>query len=300
MTIGINTYTRGARRPLFTAVLLLVLLLTTSLPAAGQAKIFTKKARIADFPVKTTKVVLSGNALLDLALQEEMTERWYLSPYEFCTADDFKRLESDPNYYFLRFVLRTSDPGLVFLSLMKGGTLETRQTTDTRYELVRLPFAPEGMGPAREYIFLGTFLEILQQYVEDAIAADRLGYLGLWSQNKLIKMRGLTILLADEDISPEGRERVSEIGGAITVVGAEDADAALLEGSPDTLVSFCVSPYLPGLRAHCYNMLVRTDTGELYHFSRHRYSSENRRGFGAAEVSMLHNILSRNADRSDK
>lgn len=300
MTIGISTGTRGRLRPLFGAILLLTLFLTASLPAAGQAKIFTKKARIADFPIKTVKVVMSGNAILDLALQKEMTERWYLSPYEFCSVDDFNRLESDPNYYFLRFVLRPSDPGLVFLSLMKGGTLETRQTTDTRYELVRLPFAPEGMGSAREYIFLGAFLEILQQYVEDAIAADRLGYLGLWSQNKLLKMSGLTILIADEDISPEGRLRAEQTGGAITVVETDEADAALLEGADNTLVSFCVSPYEPSLRAHCYDMLIRTDTGELYRFSRHRYTSEGKRGFGAAEINMLHNILSRNADRSDK
>ena len=43
---------------LFVAILILV----SSLPVSGQGKFYTRKMRLADFPTKTTKVVLEGHS----------------------------------------------------------------------------------------------------------------------------------------------------------------------------------------------------------------------------------------------
>ena len=48
-------------------LLLLCLVLLPSI-CLGQAKIYTKKVRLSDFPTKTTKIVLTGNDLLDSPL----------------------------------------------------------------------------------------------------------------------------------------------------------------------------------------------------------------------------------------
>ena len=79
-------------------ILLLSLLIT---PAVfGQAQINTKKVKIADFTQKTTKVVLTGNMFYDSALQDEIATIWRISPYEFCSLEEFENLKSDGRYYF--------------------------------------------------------------------------------------------------------------------------------------------------------------------------------------------------------
>ena len=69
--------------------------------AAAQAQINTKKVKIADFTEKTTKIVLTGNDFYDLKLRKEITAGWTLSPYEFCTLEEFNFLSTSDNYYFL-------------------------------------------------------------------------------------------------------------------------------------------------------------------------------------------------------
>ena len=84
--------------------LILSVLISGAIPAAGQAKqakIQTRKVKLSDFTTKTTKVVLCGGQLFDDALQEEMARRWLVSPYEFCTLAEYEKLKSSPDYYFL-------------------------------------------------------------------------------------------------------------------------------------------------------------------------------------------------------
>ena len=95
-------------------------LLLALLPAAlwAQGTIYTKSARLADFPQKTTKIVLSGQQLLDEVLKEEITSRWRISPYEFCTEDEFDALKGVYRYYFLHFEY---DDEFTWMNLYKGG-----------------------------------------------------------------------------------------------------------------------------------------------------------------------------------
>ena len=105
--------------------ILFTLTIILSFSAFGQAQIDTKKVKIADFTQKITKVVLTGNMLHDAAMKREITARWHLSPYEFCTLSEFETLKTDSNYYFLLTASgqfkKEREPGLVFLTLVKGG-----------------------------------------------------------------------------------------------------------------------------------------------------------------------------------
>ena len=66
-------------------IALAIMLLAGGFQASGQGRIYTRKARLADFQTKTTKVVLSGDNLLDIALLE-IGEG--LLTYEFDDAAD--------------------------------------------------------------------------------------------------------------------------------------------------------------------------------------------------------------------
>ena len=81
----------------------LTLLAAAILPLAvfAQAQIDTKKVKISDFPQKITKIVLTGNSLYDAILKDEVASRWRVSPYEFCTLNEFNEFKNKEDYYFL-------------------------------------------------------------------------------------------------------------------------------------------------------------------------------------------------------
>ena len=113
------------------------------LMAGAQAQINTKKVKISDFTEKITKVVLTGNDFYDIALQDEVKARWRVSPYEFCTWEEFQRDRNSSDFYFLLTTSsqfkKETEPGLDLLSLVKGGT---GATINSMLEVVFIPFAP--------------------------------------------------------------------------------------------------------------------------------------------------------------
>ena len=82
-------------------ILLIIALAAISASAFAQAQIDTKKVKIGDFTQKVTKVVLTGSALFDGVLQDEVAARWRVSPYEFCSLEEFNSLKNSDKYYFL-------------------------------------------------------------------------------------------------------------------------------------------------------------------------------------------------------
>ena len=106
-------------------ILLLLAAILLPILAGAQAQINTKKFKIGDFTEKTTKVVLTGNDFYDSCLKDEVAARWRISPYEFCTLDDFETLKKEDSFYFLLTTKgqfrKETEPGLQFLTLIKGG-----------------------------------------------------------------------------------------------------------------------------------------------------------------------------------
>ena len=79
---------------------LFLVLSAACLPAPAQ-QMYTRKARLEDFPTRTLKVVAGGNSFLELSLKEEISSRWRVSPFEFCTVGEYESLKEDNGYYFL-------------------------------------------------------------------------------------------------------------------------------------------------------------------------------------------------------
>ena len=159
----------------------IALLLIITLGAAAQDKIYTKKARMADLPTRTTKVVLSGDALLEQTLRDEVSSRWRINPFEFCTVTEYEKLKSDNSLYFLRLV---RDGGLVFLSYEKGGKDSETNRLKIPFEVARVPVASDGESEGDEFLYFGAFVDILQKFAEDSMISDSIGYAGLKYYNR--------------------------------------------------------------------------------------------------------------------
>ena len=263
-------------------LLVAVLALFAVVTAAAQATITTKKYKISDFTAKTLKVVLPGSDWLDALLREEVQHGWTLSPYEFCTVEEFDALHASDQYYFLMIVSgqfrKEKTPGIDLLTVLKGGDADI----DRLLEVVSLPFGPDEGLSGRESSFLGPLLNIVQRRVEMAMESDLKGYLGIPSTILLGRdSKHKTILFADSDIAISVTEidRMKYFDENIKVVDEDEADEAMAEGSPWTLVSYVVAPEHPVNGSYCYKMLFDAGSGELVYFRRHKISSRRPAGF---------------------
>ena len=82
-------------------LILFFTLLCVSAVLFAQGKVTTRKHLFADFSDKITKVVMSGNEILDGALRQEVVDLWTLSPFEFCSMAEYESLKKSDTYYFL-------------------------------------------------------------------------------------------------------------------------------------------------------------------------------------------------------
>ena len=165
----------------------LLILLLALLPLSGwaQGKVYTKKLKLADFPLETTKVVLSGDGLYQAMLQSEFSRRWRISAFEFCTVDEYEAMKTDKRFYFLR---TAADEQVAYLILDKGGKPDDKDQLQQGFEVIRIPiYALDNPGVEVEH--LGAFIDILQQYMTDALDSDKVAYAGLGHYNSARAIR---------------------------------------------------------------------------------------------------------------
>lgn len=254
--------------------------------AWGQAQINTKKVKIGDFTQKTTKVVLSGNEFMDSAVKDEVAARWRISPYEFCTLEEFDRMKTSEEYYFLLITSgrfrKDQSPTLQFLTLVKGGR-GAEQGIDGMLEVVSMPIAAAQFPSGREIAFLPAFLDIIQGYTLDSMEKDTKAYGGLGNYSeRLSDTDGMRIVFSRDDIaaSDDFLEAAGpEFGDRVTIADEEEADSLMLENAGNTIVSYVAAPFEPKNGAYCYKMLINAQTHQLYYYKRHRISGKAGAGF---------------------
>ena len=263
------------------------------LMASAQAQINTKKVKISDFTQKVTKVVLSGNDFFDITFQEEITARWRISPYEFCTLEEFEQLKGNENYYFLMTTYgqfrKETAPGLQFLTLVKGGKGADKSIADM-LEIVSLPFASAEYPSGRELVFLPAFLDIIQNHTLASMENDYNGYGGLASNNiNLGKTDNLEVVLSEDDLSDEvsQEQRMKVIMQGIVITDEDDADQYMIDNVPGTMVSYVAVPSEPVFGSYCYKMLIDAQTHKLYYFKRHRIGKKAGAGFLPEDIDRI-------------
>ena len=272
---------------------LMTLVLLFPLLVSAQAQIDTKKVKISDFTQKITKVVLTGNPFHDGCLESEITSKWQISPFEFCTLDEFEKLKSDDRYYFLITTKgqfkKESEPGLTFLTLVKGGK-DASEGIDKMLEIVAFPYASAEDPTGREVVFLPLFLDIIQNYVLDSMEKDVNAYTGLpnYSMN-ILKSSGMTLVFSEGDLSPEVTPSLKSqcFDADVLVLDEDSADAFVTPQTSNTLVSYVAAPSSASPGSYCYKMLVDPQTGRLYYFRKHKISKKVAPGFLAEDIKRI-------------
>jgi hypothetical protein len=261
-------------------ILLIIALAAISASAFAQAQIDTKKVKIGDFTQKVTKVVLTGSALFDGVLQDEVAARWRVSPYEFCSLEEFNSLKNSDKYYFLLTTKgqfkKETEPSLQFLTLVKGGN-QASKGIDEMLEIVSLPIASAEDPSGRELVFLPAFLNIIQKYTVDSMDKDYSAYAGLGNYtSRISKSEGMNIVFSEDDLDATVTE--NELAGFV-VTDEDSADKFVMDNTPNTLVSYVAAPSNPVNGSFCYKMLVNAETYELYFYRKHRINAKNGPGF---------------------
>ena len=259
----------------------------------AQAHIETKKVKIADFSEKITKVVLTGNMFHDAALKKDVSARWNISPFEFCTTEECNELLSDSNYYFLLTTTgqfrNEKEPGLVFLTLVKGGASNDKGLNGM-LEIISFPFASAEEPSGREYVFLPTILDMIQTYITDSTNNDVNGYIGLPNYTLNIYKSGkMNIIFSETDLSNEitPEYKQAHFDENIHVLKEEEADEYLTPEKTNTLVSYVVVPSDAKSGSYCYKMLFDTESSKLYYFRKHKLSKKAGAGFLAEDIKRI-------------
>lgn len=270
---------------------LLILMTAVMMPflAGAQAQIDTKKMKIADFPEKVTKIVLTGSDFFDLALQDDVAATWRVSPYEFCTLEEFESLKNDDNLYFLittndKFK-REDSPGIRFMSLVKGGKGADKGISEM-FEVVSMPIASADDPSGREYTFLATFLDIIQKHVLMSIESDITGYAGLTNHTDNIRnCKGMRIVFSEEDLS--GQVDRNSFDEDMIITDEDEADEIMNDRKVETLVSLVVAPSSGKNGSYCFKMLINAETHELFYFRRHKITRKDGVGFLAEDLKKI-------------
>ena len=265
--------------------------------AFAQAQIDTKKVKISDFTQKVTKVVLTGSALYDGVLQDEVAARWRISPYEYCTLDEFNSLKGSDKYYFLITTSsqfkKESEPGLDLLTLLKGGT---GATINSMMEVMFMPLASSEDPSGREYVFLPVLLDIIQAHTLKSMEKDLHGYVGLsgYSTN-MERSNNMEIVFSEDDLNDAITTEFMDLNfdSDIVVTDEDDADDHIIENTPNTLVSYVVAPTGANPGSYCYKMLINAETHEIYYFSRHKISKKFGVGFLPEDIKRINSYRNR-------
>ena len=278
---------------------LLIILAAAIIPmiAGAQAQIHTKKAKISDFTEKVTKIVLTGNDFFDLSLQDEVKARWRVSPYEFCTWEEFQNDRNSSDYYFLLTTSaqfkKESEPGLDMFSLVKGGT---GATINSMMEVMFMPFASAEDPSGREFVFLPVLLDIIQSHTLKSMEKDLNGYVGLSGYSTNMSRTGnMQIVFSEDDLNSEITTEYRDLNfdSDILVTDEDSADDYVIENAPNTLVSYVVAPTDGNIGSYCYKMLINAQTHEIYYFSRHKISKKYGIGFLTEDIKRINSYRNR-------
>ena len=260
---------------------LLTALLCVSAALFAQGKVTTRKHLFADFTDKITKVVMSGNDVLDGALRQEVVDLWTLSPFEFCSMAEYESLKKSDTYYFLLVTAGRAkgeeEPMVRFLTLEKGGA-DKGDNVALRTEVISLPLCPVEGGSGRELVFLPALVKGIQDFTAEAMESEKTAYTGMAWFNGNFDRKGAIkrIYLAREDISESVAQKDLDkyLDEDILLCDEDEADKAYTDKTYNTLVSYTVSA-----GTWSYKLLLEADTDTVFYVRKHKVNARNAAGF---------------------
>jgi hypothetical protein len=267
----------------------LLALLCVSAALFAQGKVTTRKHLFADFTDKITKVVMSGNDVLDGALRQEVVDLWTASPFEFCSLAEYETLKKSDKYYFLLVTAgqaKGEDSLMVrFLTLEKGGA-DKGDNVALRTEVISLPLCPVEGGEGRELVFLPALVKGVQEFTLEAMESEKVAYTGMaWFNGRFDRKGGIKrIYMAREDVSESVPEKDLEkyMDEDFILCDEDEADKVYTDRTYNTLVSYTVSA-----GTWSYKMLFEAETDTLYYIRKHKVTARSAPGFLTEDLKRL-------------
>ena len=267
-------------RKIFISIIFLICL---PLVLCGQMQIRTRRVILEDFTRKTLKVVQCGNEMLTESLKNEVSKRWILSPFEFCSQEEFERLRTNENFYFLiiseKFIKKSKILQNLSLTVLKG-TPEAGNIS-SMFEVVSIPFATPANKDGRELIFVSAFLDLIQDYITDAIegkvsGSKNLSYLTM--PKSILEKKKIAIYKSD--LSPDLSKSEIDLyaDDDMLFLEADNANTMFIHEAYNTVMSYVIAPS-DSTQGKCYKMLIGADDHALYYFDSHNISEKQHAGF---------------------
>ena len=278
----------------FTILICLLTGLLFSADLFGQAQIYTRKEKLKDITAKTTKVVLSGDEMLDEAIKESVAASWTMSPYEFCTGEEFEKIKTSDKFYFLLVVKgqqrKESEPGIDMLTLVKGGEGASKSINDM-LEVVTFPLRSASEPSGREFILLPAFLNIIQEHAQGLLSSEVKAYSTLSAEDTK-KLAIKRIYFSKDDFAPQVDNKTIESLDEDIIVeeDEEDVDKVFTDGTYNAVISYVVAPSEPVSGSVCYKLLIGADNHKLYWYKKHRISARSGKGFLAGDLRTINQL----------
>jgi hypothetical protein len=178
-------------------------------------------------------VVLTGQELFDAVLKEEITSRWMVSPYEFCTVTDYTRDRYTSLYYFVRF---TFDADFTYMTLTKSGDPDDENQLRQGFDVVMIPIAPAYMTGGDELVYLPAYIDILQEYINKAMESDKVAYRGLKA-------------ICSKPVGPIHTERQTALDAFLAARPFENCRIEITSSSSDKKIEMVISTDTHELRS---------------------------------------------------
>lgn len=260
--------------------------------ASAERPVKDVKNNFRNFGSRTTKIVLSEDGIIDAYIRDAVTKEWKISPYEFCTPQEYEVIKEDTSFFFL---LRTDgifskeyEPSIEFLSLIKGGP-KFKRGLFMSTELISLPFQAKDDDSGEIIPFIPAFLQIIQDYimaVQKNILASISGNVVL---GDLSGINGKTLLFKEGDIAfPAEKDEIKWIfRGRAEVVSQDVIESAISEISQDVVIGLVISPLKAHKGGYCYKLVIDPAEGKLYYFKKNRINEKSPVGFSRNDINKL-------------
>ncbi|MDD2583419.1 MAG: hypothetical protein WCR61_04140 [Bacteroidales bacterium] len=271
-------------------VLLAVFMFFVFTGVEAQNIIKETKNTFATFGAKITKVVIPSTSLADLMLRDAVNKGWRISPFEFCTMEEYNKIKEDTNYFFLLRVdgrfRNELEPKVEYLTLVKGGP-EIKKGIYSSHNIITLPLQEIDDNSGTNLYLLPMYIDLIQNHIYKIQKDISLAFKGnaIYS-NKVSDIKGMELLFSMDQLNYKlpNSDFVELFNGNVKLVTEQEIEDAIINSSPNTVVSLLIEPKGGSRGSYCYKLLIGTESHELYFFRRHKVSKRVPLGFTKEDI----------------
>lgn len=233
---------------------------------------FLKETRntFSSFGAKTTKVVIPSSSLADLMLRDAVNKGWRISPFEFCTMDEYNKIKEDTSFFFLLRVdgrfRKELESKIEYITLIKGGP-EVKKGLYSSRDIMTLPLQEVDDNSGENLYLLPMYIDLIQNYIYKVQKDISLAYKGntIYS-NKVSDIKGKTFLFSTDLLNYQvpDAEFSRLFKGEIKLVSTIEIEHAIVEERATTVVPIIIKPKGASKGSFCYKLLIETDSHELF------------------------------------